>query len=361
MGRFKPLLPLGPTTLVGRVVALYRAAGIEDVCVVAGHQADELQAALAPLGVRCIVNRGYAQGMFSSLTAGVAALPSDVRGFFVHPVDVPLVRPSTLAALVAAFGQSTARVLHPCFDGRRGHPPLVSAELAPAILAWSGEGGLRAFWEQGGESAQEVPVADEAILLDVDTAEAYQRLVARLQSEDVPSADACRVLMTQVARVPDAVWRHCRAVAAVAEALVAALNRAGAALDLDVVRAAGLLHDIAKTRADHAAAGAAMLAALGYPRVAAAVAAHMDLDTAPDRPLDEAQLVFLADKLLEGERLEGLAARQARKLAKYGQDAPARAAIARRFEIAGCIAAKVERVTGRRLAEVLAERPGRQE
>jgi putative nucleotidyltransferase with HDIG domain len=361
MGRFKPLLPLGATTLAGRVVALYRAAGIQDVCVVAGHQADELQAALAPLGVRCIVNRAYAQGMFSSLTTGVAALASDVRGFFVHPVDVPLVRPSTLAALIAAFGESTAQVCHPCFDGRRGHPPLVSAELAPAILAWSGQGGLRAFWDQGGTTAREVPVADEAILLDMDTDASYRRLVARLEREDVPSADACRVLMTQVAQVPEAVWRHCRAVAAVAEALAAALNRAGAALDLDLARAAGLVHDIAKTQADHAAAGAAMLAALEYPRVAAAVAVHMDLDTAPDRPLDEAQLVFLADKLLEGERLEGLAARKARKLAKYGKDAPARAAITRRFETAGWIAAKVERITGRRLAEVLAERPGRQE
>jgi hypothetical protein len=109
-------------------------------------------------------------------------------------------------------------VLHPCFDGRLGHPPLVSADLAPAILAWSGEGGLRAFWGQGGMTAREVHVADEAILLDVDTDEAYRRLLARLDREDVPSADACRVLMTQVAQVPEAVWRHCQAVAAVAEA-----------------------------------------------------------------------------------------------------------------------------------------------
>jgi len=361
MGRFKPLLPLGATTVVGRVVALYRAAGIEDICVVAGHQADALQAALAPLGVRCIVNRAYAQGMFSSLTAAVAALPSDVQGFFVHPVDVPLVRPGTLVALVAAFSEHPARVLHPCFDGRRGHPPLVPVALAPAILGWSGQGGLRAFWDEGRVAMREVPVADENILFDLDTEEDYRRMADRLSRIDLPTIEECRALMTQVQAVPEPIWRHCRAVAAAAEAMAAALKQAGAALDLDLVRAAGLLHDIAKTQKDHAAAGAALLKTLGYPRVAAAVAVHMDLETGPDQPLDEAQLVFLADKLLEGERLEGLAARQARKLAKYGQEGPARAVIARRFETAEWIAAKVERVTGRRLAEVLAERPGRQE
>ncbi|MBI5894558.1 MAG: NTP transferase domain-containing protein, partial [Desulfobacterales bacterium] len=74
MGRFKPLLPLGPTTVVGHVVTLYRAAGIEDICVVAGYQAEALQAALLPLGVRCVVNPAYDLGMYGSLVTGVAAL-----------------------------------------------------------------------------------------------------------------------------------------------------------------------------------------------------------------------------------------------------------------------------------------------
>jgi molybdenum cofactor cytidylyltransferase len=360
MGRFKPLLPLGPTPVVARVVGLYRSVGIDNICVVAGHKANELQAVLNPMGVRCIVNRAYAQGMFSSLTAGVAALPSGVRGFFVHPVDVPLVRPSTVSALIAAFTERPALVLHPRFDGRRGHPPLVPVDLAPVILAWSGDGGLRAFWDLGGAAMQEVPVADEAILLDLDTEEEYRRLTERLAREDLPTAEECRVLMTQVAQVPEAVWRHCQATARVAAALAAAAKRSGALLDTELVRSAALVHDIAKTRAGHAAAGATQLAALGFPRVAA-VGVHMDIATNPRQPLDEAQLVFLADKLLEGERLAGLEARQKRKLAKYGTDSQAKAAIDRRFQAARWIQAKVERLTGRSLGALMSESEREQE
>ena len=186
---------------------------------------------------------------------------------------------------------------------------------------------MRAFWDLGGAGMQEVPVADEAILLDLDTEEEYRRLAERSASEDLPTAEECRALMTQVAQVPEAVWRHCQATARVAAALAAAVNRSGALLDMELVRSAALVHDIAKTQAGHAAAGAKQLAALGFPRVAAVVGVHMEIATDPDQALDEAQLVFLADKLLEGERLSGLNARQTRKLAKYGMDSQAKAAI----------------------------------
>jgi putative nucleotidyltransferase with HDIG domain len=266
--------------------------------------------------------------------------------FFVHPVDIPLVRRSTLVALVQAQASGAAQVYHPCFDGRRGHPPLVSAQLAPALLEWRAEGGLRAFWENHLLAMRDVPVADAAILQDLDTEADYRQMAARLACEDIPTEDECRVLMTRVAAVLGPVWRHGRAVAGVALALASAANRSGARLNLDLVRAAGLLHDIAKSEPDHAAAGAELLAALDFPRVAAIVAAHMDIETDPERPLDEAQLVFLADKLIQGDRLAGLGERLARKMAKYGGDPEARAAITRRFEAAGCIAAKVERITG---------------
>ncbi len=353
MGRFKPLLPLGETTVVERVVSLYRTVGIADICVVTGHGADALRPVIEPMGVRCVTNPDYPRGMFSSLTTGVAALPAGVRGFFLHPVDVPLVRASTVVALMAAFKAEAPQVCHPCFDSRRGHPPLVAAELAPLILGWRGEGGLRAFWENHLLAVREVPVADAAILHDLDTEADLLRMTERLATEDLPTEEECRVLMTRVAAVPEPVWRHCRAVAEVALALAAGANRGGAGLDLDLVRAAGLVHDIAKRRAEHAAAGAELLAALDYPRVAYAVGVHMDIETDPEQPLDEAQLVFLADKLIQGDRLAGLDERLARKMAKYGGDPRARAAIARRFETAGWIASKVERITGRSLEALL--------
>ena len=120
MERFKPLLPLGDGCAIEVVVQTLRAAGIEDLIVVTGHRADEIQRVLAPQAVRCVENTDYRRGMFSSVTTGIQALPPACRAFFVHPADIPLVRAQTIRRLAAAFPQSSPAVLYPTFGGRRG-------------------------------------------------------------------------------------------------------------------------------------------------------------------------------------------------------------------------------------------------
>lgn len=354
MGAFKPLLPLGGTSVVERVVNLYRSAGISDIRIVAGYRADDLRKTPGLQNIRCVVNRAYADGMYSSLVAGVRDLPDLCRGFFVHPVDIPLVRRSTLAALIAAFASYPGDILHPSFIGRRGHPPLISATLTAAMLDWPGNGGLEAFWQSGNTPMRDVPVADEGILLDLDTEEDYRRLTVRSEKIDIPTAEECRSLMAEAMAVPTAVQMHCRMVAAIAVKIAETLLRAGASLDVDLVRAAALLHDIARDRPNHAEAGARLLKELDYARVAAIVRLHMDIEADPDQAPDEARIVFLADKLVVGGRLASLEERFARKTAKYGTNIKALAAIERRRKAAESIQAGVERFSGRPMQAILA-------
>lgn len=355
MGRFKPLLTLGDATVVERVVGLYAAAGIVDIGVVAGNEGIALAAALDPMPVRCIPNDRWQAGMYTSVKAGVSALPKDCRGFFVHPVDIPLVRPATVNALVRAFEKCPDAVCHPSFDGRRGHPVLVPAALAGELLGWPGEGGLRAFWESWAGPVRDVAVSDDAVLMDLDTEADYQLLMRRLPKMDRPSPDACRVLMTMVRRVPRPVWQHCRAVAAVSVAITDALEKAGVELDADLVRSAALVHDIARGLPDHAATGANLLAELGYPRVAAVVAVHMDLPEGAESALDEAAILFLSDKLVVGNRPSDLDTRFARKMAKHGGDPKAAEATAVRRQAAEAVLDAVERLTGLGTSSLLAD------
>ena len=74
MGDFKPLLPLGRSTVAQEVVERFHRAGIEDVRVIAGHRADELGTVVDRLGVRKIFNADYDRGMFTSVQAGVKSL-----------------------------------------------------------------------------------------------------------------------------------------------------------------------------------------------------------------------------------------------------------------------------------------------
>jgi len=169
MGTSKPLLPLGGETLLERVIGIAGGAGVEDILIVLGHEAELLLPVLAGKNVRVIVNPDYDRGMFSSLQTGVRNLPPQCRGFFVLPADMPRIRPSTLSRLHAAFQEPGVLVCRPRFRERRGHPPLLSAALIPAILAYDGVGGLRTLLTGFEKWSLNVDVDDPGILVDLDT------------------------------------------------------------------------------------------------------------------------------------------------------------------------------------------------
>ena len=98
MGDFKPLMMLGGMTVLERVIRLFQSVGVDRIHVVVGHRSDELSSLIDRWGARSIVNARYAEGMFSSVAAGVSSLDERTESFFVLPVDIPLVRPATLRA-----------------------------------------------------------------------------------------------------------------------------------------------------------------------------------------------------------------------------------------------------------------------
>jgi putative nucleotidyltransferase with HDIG domain len=283
-------------------------------------------------------------------------LPDRCQAFFIHPVDIPLVRPRTVQRLAATIKDHPADVLYPTFDGRRGHPTLIRTRLVPSILRWAGDGGLKACLRRHEADGFELPVVDEATLLDLDTPGDYDRMLARLTTQGLPSDAECRVLMEQIQRLPSPIAEHCRTVSEVARRLAGALAAAGSEIDIELVRTAALLHDIARTGKNHAQAGARLLLEHGFDRLAPIVGAHMDLDVRPDLPMDAAQVVFLADKVVEGERYEDLDRRFGEKLERFGGDRNVAEAIRRRWENARLIRDKVEKMTGRSIEAIIAER-----
>lgn len=356
MGRFKPLLPLGSCRIIERVVTLFQAAGVSDIVVVTGHRAAEVRQAIAPLNVHCVENPNYHQDMFASVRVGLRALTGQSRAFFIHPADTPLVRPQTVQRLMAAFWDTSAAVCYPIFSGRRGHPTLIDTGLCDAIQQWSGVGGLRAFLRRREAESLDLPVADEAVLLDLDSPDDYRRMLDRQTHNGLPSEPECRVLMDEIQNLPDSIAAHSRAVSVVARRLAQSLQAAGVALDIELVRTAALLHDIARTRKkDHAAIGADLLEYHGFSRLAPIVRAHMDLDVGTETPIDEIQVVHLADKLVLHDRPVDLERRFARQIEKYAGTASVVAAIMRKKENARRIQTKVERTTGLSVDAILAD------
>ncbi|MBV8047200.1 MAG: NTP transferase domain-containing protein [Paludibacterium sp.] len=354
MGSFKPLLPLGGATVLATVTQHLRAAGVTDISVVTGYHAEPLAAACARLGVRAVHNPDFEHGMFSSIAAGVAAQQADADACLLLPVDIPLVRPATLRQLLRYAEPPGAKIVYPAFLGQRGHPPRIHRDLFGAILEGerrASRQGLRAVLAEHEAHAVNLPVYDQRILLDMDTPEDYQRLSALAATPDTPSPIECEAVARGFG-VDARVHSHMQRVAEVAECLAQALTRAGVALHPDRIVAAALLHDILRKAPHHAEAGAVAVGALGFTDVAPLIACHMDMRFQGDAP-DDAAIVFLADKLVAGDRLVSLETRFQPAFERFAAQPEALRGARRRYDTACAIAAAACRLTRLSLPQLL--------
>jgi len=328
--------------------------------VVTGHQADELGAVAETAGARVVFNPNYASGgMYGSIRTGVRSLTACCPGFFLLPVDMPLLRRGTMHLLARSFAETPALLSYPVFADRRGHPPLIHGDCIAAILAERApEGGLRALLarieaEQPAE-AREIQVADANIHVDLDTPEDFLAARRRFERRAWPTMAECEAILTFIHPISAKGLAHGQAVAEVAMAMAEAINRhSDREIDLELCRVAGWLHDLAKGHASHEAEGGRWLEALGFDRAAAIVAAHKDMDWTLEVGISERETVHLADKLVRGNQRVCIEERFEEKLTFYRDDPKAVRVIRRRYQLAMRLAAAVEEAMGRPLMTVL--------
>jgi molybdenum cofactor cytidylyltransferase len=152
-------------------------AGLREVVVVTGHEQAAVEAALADLPVRYVHNPHYADGLSTSLKAGIAALGRKIDGALVCLGDMPRVTAGQLRQLVDAFDPTKGRsIIVPTHGGKRGNPVLWGREHFAAMQALAGDVGARHLIGQHETDVALVELDDAAPLLDIDTPEALQAL-----------------------------------------------------------------------------------------------------------------------------------------------------------------------------------------
>ncbi|MFO7929988.1 MAG: DVU_1551 family NTP transferase [Thermodesulfobacteriota bacterium] len=353
MHEFKPLLQLKGQSVVQRCVKSFHSAGISEIFAVTGHRHEETEAECLGLQVKPVYNPEYALGMFSSVQAGVKALPSDADAFFVMPADIFLVRPWSLYRLCQCFDAQSPLVAYPCFRGQRGHPPLISGHLRSAVLDADDPGGLRRVLEQFEHGAFNVPVFDRNILMDMDRPQDLQEMEKRLEKiRRLDSLEAWE-LVSRVEPISQNGLSHGLAVARAARALAFALNRAGCSLDPELAYTCGLVHDMAKGQPGHEKAGGELLRKMGLDDMAPAVASHRDVKPGREGGVGTTEVVFIADKMIRGEKRVEIKDRFQEKLDLYSRDPEAVAAISGRLENALEVEKAIRKIIGRPLDEVI--------
>jgi len=182
MGRPKAALPLdGADTFLTRIVRTLLEAGVDDVVVVVGHDADAIVRSFAPSGLpaRFAVNRDYDAGQLSSLVTGLGVIDRPgVAAALVTLVDVPLVTPATVRAVVARYRETHAPIVRPTSGARHGHPLLIDRALFDALRTADPSAGAKPIVRAHATPQGDLAIADEGAFTDIDTSAEYERMIS---------------------------------------------------------------------------------------------------------------------------------------------------------------------------------------
>ncbi len=176
----KLLAPLEGRPLVRHAAEAALIARPRPVFAVVGAHGDAVRGALAGLDIMIVDNPDYAEGMSTTLKAGIAALPSACRAVIVMLGDMPRVRADEIDGLVAAFraAEGTISAVVPVHGGRRGNPVLLNLDLLRgAIAGLHGDRGAGPILA-GRSDVLEVP-GGPGSALDIDTPDALAALTGR--------------------------------------------------------------------------------------------------------------------------------------------------------------------------------------
>jgi molybdenum cofactor cytidylyltransferase len=176
MGRPKMLLPWKDSTVLGSVLATYRAAGLKEILVVTGGARRQVEALLGTRA-RAVYNPDFDRGeMLSSLQAGLRALGSETEAALIGIGDQPQLEGSAVRAILDAFRATGAVLIVPSYRMKRGHPWLAARSLWGEILAMQAPDSPREFINSHAAEIHYVNVDTPGVVQDLDTPDEYERI-----------------------------------------------------------------------------------------------------------------------------------------------------------------------------------------
>jgi molybdenum cofactor cytidylyltransferase len=173
LGRPKQLLPYGETTLLGHVVATARACRFDQLLVVVGGGANQVQEQVDLSGADVVVNEQFGSGCSSSIAAALRRLDPRCELLVLLLGDQPGVRAQSVAALLSGRGGARFAVCR--YDDGRGHPFAFGREAFSDLAAMHGDKAVWKLLERHADEVAEVPIAGP-VPIDVDTWADYEAL-----------------------------------------------------------------------------------------------------------------------------------------------------------------------------------------
>jgi CTP:molybdopterin cytidylyltransferase MocA/SAM-dependent methyltransferase len=202
-GGGKLLAELEGRPVLQHVLDRVAAAGLTDVVVVLGEDADALERAVVWRAERRVRNPDPPRGLSSSLRVGIQALDDAAEAALIVLGDQPMVPVEAIRAVLSAGPDDARPIVVPVYPSDGGRNPVLLGRAAFRLAAEAtGDRGLGPIIAAHPELVREVPVsADVGQNPDVDT---RADLVALLEAAWAERVHANNAQVARVREVPDA-------------------------------------------------------------------------------------------------------------------------------------------------------------
>ena len=193
MGRPKQLLPFGNSTLIETVIDNMMSSNFDDVRVVLGHCAEEIEKLIGNLGVKTVYNPDYRDGMLSSAQIGIRSIKfpllskistisneksneTNRDAFSLMLVDQPFITTQLINKTIDGYRDSKKGITIPSYNYQRGHPVIFHNKYAKEIVSLKNDsGGIRSLYKSNADEIHYVNVDTDYILKDIDFPDDYTK------------------------------------------------------------------------------------------------------------------------------------------------------------------------------------------
>ncbi len=192
MGQPKQLLPFGNSTIIETVIDNMLSSNFDDVRVVLGHCAEEIEELIRDRGVLTVYNPDYRAGMLSSAQIGIKSIKypnlstttreksndTNRDAFSIMLVDQPFITTEIINTTIDGYRQTNKGISIPSYNYQRGHPVIFHYKYAKEIVALDeSSDGMRSLYKSHADEIHYVNVDTDNIIKDIDYPDDYTKAI----------------------------------------------------------------------------------------------------------------------------------------------------------------------------------------
>ncbi|MDD4569831.1 MAG: nucleotidyltransferase family protein [Tepidanaerobacteraceae bacterium] len=143
-------------------------SGLDNILLVTGYERNLGEKIANQFSIKSYFNSDYPLGMSTSLKLGLSKVPFGISAVVVLLGDMPYIQRETLEAVIDLYKTTGGKIIIPVYNGRKGHPVLISCIYKDEIYNISGDMGAREIIKKHVDEVIYLETGDPGILQDID-------------------------------------------------------------------------------------------------------------------------------------------------------------------------------------------------